>query len=101
MIRFSKHIYKIFLPAIVIFALIFFLSAISNLDEGRVGEDKRQLEETINRAIVSCYSIEGAYPSDIEHLIKYYGIQYNEDKYVIMYEFYASNLKPDITVLER
>lgn len=97
----SKHIYKIFFPTIVVFVLLFFLSALSNLDNGKSDEDKKQLEELINRAVVSCYSIEGAYPQSIEHIIENYGIQYNEEEYVIKYEFYASNLKPDITVLER
>ncbi|MBP3387284.1 MAG: hypothetical protein J6L23_02000 [Clostridia bacterium] len=97
----SKHIYKIFLPTIVVFVLLFFLSAVSNLDNGKSDEDKKQLEELLNRAVVSCYSIEGAYPQSIEHIIENYGIQYNEEEYVIKYEFYASNLKPDITVLER
>lgn len=99
--RLSKHIYKLFLPAIVVFALLIFLSAVTNLDDGRVSEDKKQLEEVINKALVSCYSIEGAYPTSVEYLLDNYGIQYNEEEYVIKYEFYASNLKPDITVLER
>ena len=30
-----------------------------------------------------------------------YGIRYNDEEYVIKYEFYASNLMPDITVLEK
>lgn len=97
----SKHIYKLFFPAIVIFVLLFFLSAVSNLDDGRVSEDKKQLEDIINKAVVSCYSIEGAYPSSIEYVLKNYGIRYNDEEYVIKYEFYASNLMPDITVLER
>jgi hypothetical protein len=96
-----RHIYKIILPAIVIVITLFFLSAVSNIQKGADGEGKVQLERSLKKAIVACYSIEGAYPASIEYLIDNYNIVYNEDKYVIKYDYFASNLIPDITVLEQ
>lgn len=97
----TKHISKIFLPSVIIFAIILFSNATSNLQSGKAAEDKIQLEKAVRRAVVSCYSIEGAYPTTLEYLEDNYKISYNENKYLIIYEFYASNLMPDITVLER
>ena len=87
--------------ALIVCVILIFLTSISNLENGKNKEDKKQLEETIARAVVSCYSIEGAYPRSVEYVIEHYGIQYNKDEYIIKYEFYASNLMPEITVLER
>lgn len=93
--------YKILLPTIVLFVFLYFLTAISNLDQGRAQEDKEQLERALTRAAVSCYAIEGAYPPTATYLLENYGISYDPERYTIKYELYASNLMPDITVLER
>jgi hypothetical protein len=98
--NFSKYGFKIIVLILILAALILFFNAISNLENGKNDEDKRQLEELITRAVVSCYSIEGAYPKSIDYIIERYGIQYNKSEYIIKYQFYASNLMPDITVLE-
>ena len=99
--RFFKYSITLLLLALIACALLLFSRGISNLENGKEKEDKRQLEEIITRAVVSCYSIEGAYPNSVEYVIEHYGIQYNKDDYIIQYEFYASNLMPEITVLER
>ncbi len=99
--KLAKFIYEILSPSIVIILLLSVLSIITNLKTDRADEDKKQLEETLKRALISCYSIEGAYPQSLDDIIEKYNIQYNENRYVIKYEFYASNLIPDITVLEK
>ena len=99
--RWTRYIPKLLLPLAVVVIVAFFLLAVSNLDDGKALEDKKQLEDTLQKAVVACYSIEGAYPPTIEYLIETYGIQYNEEKYIIKYEYYGSNLIPDITVLDR
>ena len=80
---------------------LFFLLAVSRLEEGRKAEGKRQLETAVRRAAVSCYASEGFYPPDIAYMQENYGLQYDEESYVIHYERTASNWMPDITVLER
>lgn len=99
--RWKRHIPKLLMPLAVVVIVAIFLLAVSNLDEGKALEDKKQLEDTLQKAVVACYSIEGAYPPSIEYLVETYGIHYNEEKYIIKYEYYGSNLIPDITVLDR
>ena len=77
-----------------------FFSALSNLSRDRALEDKHQLESALARAAVACYAAEGVYPPNIQYLEENYGVQINKELYTVKYEVIASNLMPDITVLE-
>ena len=84
---------------LVILVVFIFVFAVSNLGEDKNAEDRMRLSEALHKAAVACYAIEGAYPSSADHLIENYGIQFDSSRFVIKYEFYGSNLLPDITVL--
>ena len=86
-------------PALLAAALIF-LSALSNLDVGQRSEGRAQLEEAVRRSAVACYAAEGMYPADVSYLEEHYGIQIDKNRYTVIYNVFASNLMPDITVLE-
>ena len=90
----------ILLPVAVLAILMCFLMGVSNLTEGQADEDKRQLEEVLRRSAVACYAAEGVYPPTVDYLTEHYGVQV-EEEYIVFYEIFASNLMPDITVLER
>lgn len=87
--------------AVALAVLICFGGAVLRLEQGRRTEGKQQLEEALRRTAVACYASEGFYPPDVEYMVEYYGLQYDEDAYTVRYEVVASNLMPDITVLER
>ena len=59
------------------------------------------LRQSVRKAVVQCYAIEGAYPPDIDYLEKEYSLEYNHDKYYIDYEVFASNVMPNVEVYER
>ena len=86
------------LPAALVFLLFF--AALSNLEKGQRQEGREQLEEAVRRSAVACYAAEGIYPDDIAYLQEHYGIQIDEERYTVVYKVFASNLMPDITVLE-
>lgn len=65
------------------------------------GGGPRMAEDNLRRAVVSCYALEGRYPPDVKYLQEQYGLQLNEEKYIVHYEVFAENIMPDITVLER
>lgn len=81
--------------------LLCFLLAVSRLEQGRRTEGKQQLEDTLRRTAVSCYALEGVYPPSVDYMKEHYALQYDEDAYTVRYEVIASNLMPDITVLEK
>ena len=80
--------------------LLIFTSALSNLQDGHASEGRRQLEDAVRRSAVACYAAEGIYPPTLEYLEEHYGLQVNRERYTVMYEVFASNLMPDVTVLE-
>lgn len=78
-----------------------FLHAVSGLSQRTLEEGTVTLQNSIQRASVQCYAIEGRYPSSVDYLVKNYGIQIDEKKYAVFYEGFASNIMPDITVSVR
>lgn len=84
--------------ALALAALV--LLGIRQAAEAQRREAKRVLEDSLYRAAVSCYAIEGRYPDTLARLTGDYGVFIDEDKYTVYYDIFASNLMPDITVLE-
>ena len=89
------------LAAVVILAvLLWFFTAMGNLNRDSGDEGRQQLETALRRSAVACYAAEGVYPPTLEYLTEHYGVQI-EDEYIVFYEIFASNLMPAITVLEK
>ena len=89
------------LAAVVVLAvLLWFFTAMGNLNRDSGDEGRQQLETALRRSAVACYAAEGVYPPTLEYLTEHYGVQI-EDEYIVFYEIFASNLMPDITVLEK
>lgn len=69
----------------------------------RVSDDEglRMAEQAVRQAAVSCYALEGAYPASYADLKQRSGVAVDEERYIVFYEIFASNIMPDVTVLER
>lgn len=91
----------VLLPLLAAAVLLFFLTALGNLGDGQRDEGKAQLESALRRAAVACYAAEGIYPPDLEYMTEHYGIQIDHSRWLVVYEAFAENLMPDITVLEK
>ena len=89
------------LPCVIVAVLLCFVSALESFENGTNEEELRQLEEALRKGCASCYAVEGVYPPDLEYLQEHYGIRVDDDKYTVHYDAFASNLMPDITVLEK
>ena len=61
----------------------------------------QQLEDVIRQIAATCYGTEGFYPPDVAYMQAHYGLQYDADAYRVHYEVFASNLMPEITVVEK
>ena len=72
-------------------------------DAARLSDEEglRLAQEAIERAVVSCYSLEGVYPATYEDLKAKSGLMIDEEKYIVIYEVFASNIRPSVTVMER
>ncbi|HOG01361.1 MAG TPA: hypothetical protein PK438_06780 [Clostridia bacterium] len=74
------------------------------IERTRLGVEQKELalvERAVNRAVVSCYAMEGFYPPGIDYLIENYGLEVDQSKYYIHHEAFASNVYPTIWVARR
>ena len=88
---------------VILFAAIAVLMLRGVQDASRLSdrEGMRMAEEAIERAVISCYSLEGVYPASYEDLKAKSGLEIDEEKYIVIYEIFASNIRPSVTVMER
>lgn len=88
--------------SILLFAAIaaVFIAGLGSARRGSAAEELRIAEESLRRAVVSCYAVEGTYPESYEYIKENYSVRINEDKYVVLYEIFGSNIMPEITVFE-
>ena len=56
--------------------------------------------DAVQNAALTCYAVEGAYPTNLEYLRKNYGLAYDQSRYQVRYDAFGSNLMPDIRVTE-
>ena len=88
------------LPYIVfIIVFIIFLSGVRATALSQEEEALQAIQESISRAILSCYAIEGRYPDSLEHLQNSYGLSIDEGKYVVYYHVFGTNIIPQVDVL--
>lgn len=84
---------------LAVILLIAVMIMINNADDGLSDERLENLAQAVHKSAVSCYAIEGFYPADIEYLRENYGLMIDESKYTVIYDAFASNILPEITVL--
>ena len=84
-----------------IIVLFIFVFSLESIYEKSVLEGRDTLQNAIKRSSIQCYAIEGRYPASIDYLKEHYGLQVDDDKYVVFYEGFASNVMPEITVTRR
>lgn len=96
----SRQMRGFLLTAVAFLAMVLLLVfALSQVDSKSDSEQTKSLEDAVLRATLTCYAVEGRYPSSADYLTEYYGIVYNKDKYMIVLDAFAQNLLPDIRVL--
>ena len=98
--RASRALPGLWKGLLLLFVAALFLIGLSRLDSGQGEQGRRQLEESLRRAAVTCYATEGLYPPTISYLEDHYGIQIDRTRYAVFYELFAENLMPDITVVD-
>ena len=77
------------------------LSSIPAVYAAAQAEQLRMAEESLRRAVITCYALEGRYPPDVDYLREAYGLELQDEKYIVHYHIFAENIMPEFTVLER
>ena len=89
--------------AVVLFLGIAVLMVVSFKDtsDKRKEQAKQSAEESILRAIVTCYAIEGSYPESYSYIKDNYGVYINENKLTVFYTVFGSNIMPDFRIIDK
>lgn len=81
----------------ILILALFYVQIVSNNNEA---EEAFNAEVAIQKAAVTCYAIEGAYPP-LEYLVENYGVLLNKDEFFYHYEMIGSNILPIIKVIRK
>lgn len=84
-----------------IMIIVVVIYGLNQTERSSRAEGLRILEEGLLRAAVTCYAVEGRYPDSLSYIEEHYGTNIDTTKYIVHYEIFASNIRPNITVFER
>jgi len=59
------------------------------------------LEDSIRRAVVTAYAIEGRFPESLQYIEENFGVHIDRNRFVVHYMIFAPNIMPEILVIER
>lgn len=90
------------IPAFIVFIAIITIAVIAISDVGKSTEKESLTitENSIRRAIITCYAQEGRYPESIEYLEENYQLHISDD-YEVFYDIFAENIMPQVTVVRK
>lgn len=94
----KSMVYLLLIIAVAVIAVFLFF-AITGIREGSNEDERQRLEAALQRAAISCYTIEGYFPPTLEYLVEEYGVQINEEKFAVYYNIEGSNMMPTIDVI--
>ena len=84
---------------IAVIGMIFY--GLRETENSSRAEAVRILEDSIRRAVIMSYAVEGRYPESISYIEEVYKVHIDWSRYIVHYQIFASNLMPDILVIER
>lgn len=91
-----------YLPTLLlVIVLVFFVTFADSFSQSNLEQEKQFLQNALNRNITQCYALEGTYPCNLAYLEEHYGLTYNKEHFFIDYQYIGSNLRPDVTIIER
>lgn len=81
-------------------AAVFFY-CIDSFSADSLRRQEENLENALQRGVISCYAAEGTYPPDLSYLKEHYGVTWNEDLFFVDYRVTAANIYPEITIIPK
>jgi hypothetical protein len=87
--------------ALFLAAAILFGALISDAGKASRREALENARESLRRAVVTCYAVEGSYPESYEYIKEHYGVRIDESRYFVHYEVFAANMLPSFEIYER
>ncbi|MDR3289084.1 MAG: hypothetical protein LBT22_06610 [Peptococcaceae bacterium] len=85
--------------AILVAVILCIGAGLNSTEDVSRAEQERMLNNSIRRAVIACYAIEGRYPESIAYMVEKYGVRIDETKFKVYYYAFASNIMPDYDVM--
>lgn len=76
------------------------LAGLTALSSRNSTELSTSLKASVLHAMLTCYAVEGVYPSDATYLEDYYGLSYDHKSYSVFLDAFADNVLPGISILQ-
>lgn len=93
---------SVLLPVFIFLAvLIFVLLGVKNIGSTALEGQLDAMAQSLRRSTVQCYVLEGAYPQNLEYLAENYNVSLNNEDFIYHYNYWGSNIMPDIFVFHR
>ena len=89
------------LLAVPVVAVVAVAAAAGQVSRDMDAQAAAALKDSVVQAAVQCYAVEGAYPESVDYLEQNYGLHINHKRYIVSYSAFASNVMPDVQVLEK
>lgn len=77
------------------------LALVERVNHASGAAEAEMVRSAARSAALTCYAVECAYPSSLDYLKEHYGLSYDEDTYIVVYNAFASNTMPEIRVLKK
>jgi hypothetical protein len=88
------------LPVVFTLSVMFLIvSGLQQTESASSSEALRILEDSIRRAVITSYAIEGRYPESIEYIEEHFGIHVDRTRFIVHYNIFASNILPEVRVV--
>lgn len=88
--------------ALFVFCIVLMWDTVSEAGGAELREEGAvALKAAVERCALQCYVVEGVYPESLSYLEEHYGLQVNRKDYYVVYDIFASNIPPEVKVLDR
>ena len=85
----------------IVAVLVLAVLLVNRISASQEKAEAEIVKDAVVNAALTCYAVEGAYPDSVDYLRQHYRLAYDEDRYVVFYDVFSSNLIPTIDVKER
>lgn len=99
--KLTRYIAPTAMIIVFIAVIVWFLVAIQSAGNATRSGQLESVKRSVENGITLCYSIEGAYPENLQYLTENYGLTYDSERYIVHYDCFAANVRPSVTVMEK
>jgi competence protein ComGC len=83
---------------IVLLVILLVWQSLANLGERSRDSGIQVARQAVERAIMQCYALEGAYPPSLDYLREHYGLVVDTVRYAYVYEVVGGNIHPVVSI---